>query len=131
MNIKSPNEVLDYLIDVSTEKGNKSVRKLEVLGFMAGMFIGFGAVGSIIASSTLAKTNPGLAKFVAGAVFPVGLILVLLLGVELFTSNCMLVVAVISKRMPLKKLLKNWITVYTANFLGITFVSFLTILTHI
>ena len=41
MNIKSPNEVLDYLIDVSTEKGNKSVRKLEVLGFMAGMFIGF------------------------------------------------------------------------------------------
>ena len=130
MNIKSPNEVLDYLIDVSTEKGNKSVRKLEVLGFIAGMFIGFGAVGSIIASSTLAKTNPGLAKFVAGAVFPVGLILVLLLGVELFTSNCMLIVAVISKRMPLKKLLKNWITVYTANFLGITFVSFLTILTH-
>ncbi len=128
--MKTPSEVLDYLIDVSTEKGNKSFRKLEVLGFMSGMFIAFGAVGSIIASSTVAAANPGLGKLIAGAVFPVGLMMVLLLGVELFTSNCMLVVAVISKRMPLKKLLKNWITVYTSNFLGVIFVAFITILTH-
>ncbi len=128
--MKSPSEVLDYLIDVSTEKGNKSFKKLEVLGFMSGMFIAFGAVGSIIASAAIAAKNPGLGKLVAGVVFPVGLMMVLLLGVELFTSNCMLIVAVISKRMPLKKLLKNWITVYTSNFIGVTFVSFITIMTH-
>lgn len=56
MNMKSPSEMMDYLLNVCTEKGNKCVMKLAILGFMAGIFIAFGATGSIIASSTLAKT---------------------------------------------------------------------------
>ncbi|MBQ3438063.1 MAG: formate/nitrite transporter family protein, partial [Fusobacterium sp.] len=130
MNMKNPSEVLDYLLGVCTEKGNKKIYKLILLGFMAGMYIAFGAVGSIVASSTLAKTNPGLGKFVAGAVFPVGLIMVLLLGAELFTSNCMLAVAVINKNIGIKNLLKNWSIVYSFNFLGIFFISIVTIVTH-
>lgn len=130
MNMKSPSELMDYLLNVCTEKGNKCIMKLAILGFMAGIFIAFGAVGSIIASSTLAKTDPGLAKFVAGAVFPVGLMFVLLTGVELFTSNCMLVVAVINKNIRLTQLLKNWFLVYSFNFLGCLFVAYITIETH-
>lgn len=130
MNMKNPSELMDYLLDVCTDKGNKCKLKLAILGFMAGMFIAFGAVGSIIASSTLAKTNQGLGKLVAGAVFPVGLILVLLLGVELFTSNCMLVVAVINKNINIKQLLKNWLIVYSFNFLGSLFVAAITIASH-
>lgn len=130
MNMKSPSEVLDYLLAVCTEKGNKCIYKLGLLGFLAGMFIALGAVGSIIASSTLAKTNAGLTKLVAGAVFPVGLIMVVLLGVELFTSNCMLVVAVINKNISIKQLLKNWIIVYIFNFIGGIFVAYITIETH-
>ena len=130
MNMKSPSEVVDYLLSVCTEKGNKCIYKLGILGFLAGMFIALGAVGSIIASSTLAKTNAGLAKLVAGAVFPVGLIMVVLLGVELFTSNCMLTVAVINKNITMKQLLKNWIIVYIFNFIGGLFVAYITIETH-
>lgn len=130
MNMKSPSEMMDYLLNVCTEKGNKCVMKLAILGFMAGIFIAFGATGSIIASSTLAKTDPGLGKFVAGAVFPVGLMFVLLTGVELFTSNCMLVVAVINKNIKLKQLLKNWVIVYSTNFLGCLFVAAITVVSH-
>lgn len=130
MNMKSPSEVVEYLLGACTEKGNKCVHKLMILGFMAGMFIALGAVGSIIASSTLYKVNQGLGKFVAGAVFPVGLMMVLLLGAELFTSNCMLVVAVLSRDITIKQLLKNWITVYSFNFLGGLFIAVITIVTH-
>lgn len=130
MNMKNPSELMDYLLNVCTEKGNKCIMKLVMLGFMAGMFIALGAVGSIVASSTLAKTDPGLGKFVAGAVFPVGLMCVLLTGAELFTSNCMLVVAVINKNITMEQLLKNWLIVYSSNFIGCLFVAFITILTH-
>lgn len=130
MNMKSPSEIVDYLLGVSIEKGNKSIYKLSLLGFLAGMFIALGAVGSIISSSTLAKTNAGLGKLVAGAVFPVGLIMVVLLGVELFTSNCMLVIATINKSITIKQLFKNWIFVYFFNFLGGIFIAYITIQTH-
>ncbi|MDO4690659.1 MAG: formate/nitrite transporter family protein [Fusobacterium sp.] len=130
MNMKNPSELMDYLLSVCTEKGNKCIYKLGLLGFLAGIFIAFGAVGSIVASSSLVKTNAGLAKFVAGAVFPVGLIMVVLLGVELFTSNCMLAVAVINKNITIRQLLKNWLIVYIFNFLGGVFIAYITIETH-
>lgn len=130
MNMKNPNELMEYLLGACTEKGNKCIGKLSILGFMAGMAIALGAVGSIITSSTLAKTDLGLGKFMAGAVFPVGLMLVILLGFELFTSNCMMVVAVINKNISIRQLLKNWLVVYSFNFVGCAFIAFITILTH-
>lgn len=130
MNMKSPSEVVDYLLGACTEKGNKCIGKLIILGFMAGMAIALGAVGSIVASSTLAKTDAGLAKFIAGTVFPVGLMMVLILGFELFTSNCMLVVAVINKNISISQLIKNWSFVYFFNFVGCTFIAYITIVTH-
>ena len=53
-----------------------------------------------------------------GCVFPVGLIMVVLLGTELFTGNCMMVAAVADKRVKLAMLLRNWIVVYLGNLIG-------------
>jgi formate/nitrite transporter FocA (FNT family) len=46
------------------------------------------AVGVADGSTGLQATNPGLARLVLGAVFPVGLIAVVLTGAGLFTSDC-------------------------------------------
>lgn len=130
VNYKSPSEIIDYLIDVGIDKANKSFIKLLLLGFLAGSFIALGAVGNIIVSSSLIKVDVGAAKFLGASVFPVGLLMVVLLGAELFTSNCMLSVALIDKKISLFKLLRNWTFVYIFNFLGSIFIAYITIKTH-
>ncbi len=67
----------------------------------------------------------GLVKFAAGAVFPVGLMLVVIAGSELFTGNCMFApISVLNGEASFKGLLKNWTLVYVGNFLGSIFVAF-------
>ncbi|MHC4771901.1 MAG: formate/nitrite transporter family protein [Planctomycetota bacterium] len=54
----------------------------------------------------------------AGAVFSVGLVLVLIAGAELFTGNIIMLVGTITHLIPFKLMLRNWITVYLGNFAG-------------
>jgi formate/nitrite transporter FocA (FNT family) len=54
--------------------------------------LSFGGLLSLIAnggSAALTASNPGLAKLIGGAVFPVGLVMIVLQGLELLTSNMM------------------------------------------
>lgn len=67
----------------------------------------------------------GLVKFAAGAVFPVGLMLVVIAGSELFTGNCMFApISVLHGESSFKGLMKNWSLVYIGNFLGSIFVAY-------
>ena len=95
---KTPSELVDYMITVGIDKATKPLFKLMLLGIFGGAFIALGGAGNIISSSTLVKTDPGLAKFVGACVFPVGLIMVVIFGSELFTSNCLLTVAYTNKK---------------------------------
>ena len=88
------------------------------MGIFGGAFIALGGAGNIISASTLAKTDPGLAKFVGACVFPVGLIMVVILGSELFTSNCLLSVAYTNKKINFTQLIRNLVTVYLFNYVG-------------
>ena len=50
--------------------------------------------------------------------FATGLMIVALIGAELFTGNVMMTFAVLEKKVSLLKLLRSWTVVYIANFLG-------------
>lgn len=63
-------------------------------------------------------SNVGLARTVAGAVFPIGLMLIVLLGGELFTGNCLISMAVYDKKAKLKGMIRNLTIVYISNFIG-------------
>ncbi len=63
-------------------------------------------------------SNVGLARTVAGAVFPIGLMLIVLLGGELFTGNCLISMAVYDKKEKLKGMIRNLTIVYISNFIG-------------
>jgi formate/nitrite transporter len=61
----------------------------------------------------------GIVKFASGAVFPVGLILVVIAVAELFTGNCMFApISVLNKESSFKGLLTNWMLVYIGNLIG-------------
>jgi len=93
--------------------------------FNAGIFLSFGGLLSIIVaggSPTLTGTDPGLVKLLAGFVFPVGLVMIVLQGQELLTSNMMVIPMGLMKRViPLWSLPYNWIIVFFGNLAGSLF----------
>jgi formate/nitrite transporter len=53
-----------------------------------------------------------------GAVFSLGLMLVIIAGAELFTGNNLMVSSVMSREITFWRMLKRWGLVYVANFIG-------------
>ncbi|MDM8127301.1 formate/nitrite transporter family protein, partial [Paraclostridium benzoelyticum] len=62
--------------------------------------------------------DPGLAKFAGASIFPIGLMLVVVCGAELFTGNNLMSMAVMDKKITIKEMIRNWVLVYIANFIG-------------
>ena len=60
----------------------------------------------------------GVRQLLAGLVFSLGLILVVVGGAELFTGNAMLVMAWAGRKLAGRRLLANWAIVYAANLVG-------------
>ena len=87
-----------------------------VLGILAGFLIAMGGVVTNTASHAI--TNPSVAKIVCGLLFPFGLVMVILMGAELFTGNVLITIPVLGKKATLKGMLKNWGLVYCGNFVG-------------
>ncbi|MHC4125986.1 MAG: formate/nitrite family transporter [Planctomycetota bacterium] len=98
-------------------KGNLDFLSMFTLSVLAGAFIAFGAVlyTYVIHDSSLSM---GLTKLLGGVVFCLGLILVIVAGAELFTGNNLIVMACVSRRITLQRLLRNWIIVFCGNFAG-------------
>lgn len=116
-------EIFEETVYVGVKKGKSHPLQTAVLGLLAGAFIALGAYGAATASHSI--ENVGIQKLVAGLVFPVGLMLVLICGAELFTGNTLLVVAFAEKKISFKQLIKNWTIVYFTNMLGALTVAFL------
>jgi formate/nitrite transporter len=139
MTFKVPADIAKAAIAAGCTKCSTTTQKLLVLGFLAGAYIAFGALLSEIVAGGLSNGTitvadgaiwkialpTGLVKFAAGAVFPVGLMLVVIGGSELFTGNCMFApISVLNGEATVKGLLKNWSIVYLGNFLGSIFVAY-------
>ncbi len=101
------------------------------LAVLAGAFISLGALfattvsaGSIVVTATDGTTSftaglpYGVTRLLAGLVFCLGLVLVVVGGAELFTGNNLIVMAWASGKVSGRALLRNWIIVYIGNFLG-------------
>lgn len=117
----SPLEIARNYIDVSIHKTNLSAFKMVILGIFAGLFIGFAGIASTTAASTVA--NPSMAKLVGAIVFPAGMAMVLIAGSELFTGNTLIILAVLEKKIPVYRMLKNWFFVFFGNFIGAALVA--------
>lgn len=113
-------EILEKVSDSAIPKATGNAWKLFLLAVLAGAYIAFGGEASTMASFNLTSdpATVGLGKLVAGCVFPVGLMLVLLCGGELFTGNCMMVVGAADKKIKISGIIRNWIIVYIGNFVG-------------
>ncbi|WP_165053003.1 MULTISPECIES: formate/nitrite transporter family protein [unclassified Adlercreutzia] len=116
MPLFTPTEITDNYMSASVGKAASLAWRLFVLGVAAGLLIGLGAVTSSTAAHAL--DNAGLVRLVSGLVFPMGLIMVVLLGTELFTGNALMVTAALDGRISWGRLARNWAIVYVGNLAG-------------
>lgn len=86
-----------------------------LLAIMAGVFIGLGFVYCAIANVS------GAGKIVGGLVFSLGLLLVIVLGADLFTSTTLTLIVRASRKISWSQMFTNWAVVYAGNFIGAIF----------
>ncbi|MEM7023729.1 MAG: formate/nitrite transporter family protein [Pseudomonadota bacterium] len=112
-----PAQVAHLVEQVGVRKARLPVRSTLVLGLLAGAFIAFGGM-----YFTLVMTGSGLgfgpARLLGGVAFSLGLVLVIVGGAELFTGNTLIVMAWADRKITTLELLRNWLLVYIANFVG-------------
>jgi formate/nitrite transporter len=116
-------ELTEAYIAASPDKAGSSMWRLLWLGVAAGIFIGLGAVTASTAAQ--AVSNIGMQRLVSGALFPIGLCMVVLLGAELFTGNALMVTAAMRGKITWPALLRNWGIVYIGNLLGAVLLAYL------
>ena len=109
-------EIANNTINSGIKKSTLPLSKMILLGIMAGAFIALGGVASNVAIHNI--TDVGLARTLAGAIFPVGLMLVVFTGSELFTGNCLMFMSVLDKKIKVIEMIKNLVTVYFSNLIG-------------
>ena len=126
MGINSPAEIAGIWIENGVKKAGLPAGKMIVLGMLAGAYIGFGACVFVQATAAGGDAFQAMAsKLIGAALFPVGLMMVILCGAELFTGNNLLTLALMNKRISAGSMLRNWVIVYIGNLLGSVILAFL------
>jgi len=124
---KSPVETAKAIAATAGAKNSAKAINVILLSFLAGAYIAFGGLLAEVASAGMlgAGAPLGLEKWVFGAVFPVGLIIVVIAGSELFTGNVMfMTLGVLDGKASVGGLAKNWIISWIFNFVGALFVAY-------
>lgn len=121
-NFYTPKEATTLFLTSTERKIGVSIFKFCLLAILGGAFIAFGGLLSIqVAGGMLGvgESNPGLIKFISGALFPIGLIIVSISGADLFTSDCAaFTLGRLDRRVKNSQFLKFLALSYIFNFLG-------------
>ena len=116
MSIFTPTEITDNYMKASVGKAASPAWRLFVLAVAAGLLIGLGGVTSSTAAHAL--DNAGMVRLVSGLIFPVGLMMVILMGTELFTGNALMITAALDGSITWGRLFRNWGIVFAGNLVG-------------
>ncbi|MDQ0189467.1 formate/nitrite transporter family protein [Alicyclobacillus cycloheptanicus] len=119
MAFHTPQRIAELTVDAGERKAQLPFGTMAILGFLAGAFISVGFLLDIRVSGDLPAAWGSFGSFLGAAVFPVGLVLVVLAGAELLTGNMMSVpMACFAGRISVGRGIANWIIILVTNFIG-------------
>lgn len=105
--------------EVGVKKARLDLATLFGLAVLGGAFVAFGGLFYTIAlAGADGHMAYGMTRLVSGLVFSLGLILVVVAGAQLFTSDCLLVMAWASGRLTFREMLRVWTIVWVGNLVG-------------
>ncbi|QYK06743.1 formate transporter FocA [Shewanella zhangzhouensis] len=102
----------------SRKKLAKGQRQRFAEAVYAGIFIGLGFVFYLTVTTGSAGAPWGMVRLAGALAFSLGLMLVVLLGMELFTGTVLTAIPWVQGSARLSTLLKSWLCVYCGNALG-------------
>jgi formate/nitrite transporter len=109
----APNDLMAEALRVGKRKAQLGVGDMLLRGALAGAFLGFAT------SLVFVVQTQGVPPIVGAILFPVGFVLLVLLGLELATGNfAILPAAVAARQATFTQLLRNWFWVYLGNLAG-------------
>lgn len=125
----SPAEIQDKVEKLGVKKARMPFLPEFMLAVVAGGSIGLGGMFFTI---VLADPTLGFAiqRVLGGTVFALGLALVMIGGAELFTGNCLIVMAWSNGQIRTTEVIKNWIIVWLGNLVGALGLVFLVFMAH-
>lgn len=124
----TPSETARSFLAAGEKKAKLPADKMFLLAVFSGIYIALAGVGATAAAVTV--ENASLARLLSACVFPAGLSIVIVTGSELFTGNCLMVIALLGRRITFTRLLRNWCIVYLGNTAGGTLVAALAVYSH-
>ena len=99
-----PNEVVSDALNAAAKKAGLSARDMLIRGALAGVFLGYAT------SLVFVALSQGLPALVGAIIFPVGFVMLVLLGFELATGNfALLPAAWMDQRISGGAMLRNWL----------------------
>ena len=113
----APKEIAAKVESIGVAKARLPFLSMLMLGILAGAFIGLGALYFVIvkADNSLSFAT---SQILGGLTFSLGLVLVIIAGAELFTGNNLQAMAWAEGKLSTSELLKNWVIICLANFIG-------------
>ena len=116
MSYIKPEVVVDNMIAAGEYKAGLGIKDILIRGGLSGALLGFATTLALVAAT---QTHIPL---VGALVFPVGFVMIILLGLELVTGSfALLTTTFLDKKLGLKKLAVNWGLVFVANLIGSLF----------
>lgn len=108
-----PDVVVENMIQAGTGKAKLCAKHLILRGILSGALLGF---ATTLAFTATAQTGLGI---VGALIFPVGFVMIVLLGLELVTGNFAVVpLGVLDRRITMSQLWFNWGWVFLGNLVG-------------
>jgi formate/nitrite transporter len=113
MDYVNPQDAIDDVRNTAIRKASLPIGQMLLRGALAGAFLGYAT------SLAMVINAQGLPPIVAALCFPVGFVMLVLLGLELATGNfALLPVGLAAGEVRLVDLARNWAWVYLGNLLG-------------
>lgn len=120
--MNQPPQVVEGYIKAGVGKAKMPLGRMILMGICAGIFIACGASASNMGMHTIA--NASAAKIIAGTIFPVGLMMYILIGGELFTGDCLMVMGAIDKKYSFVSVARVLTIVFLSNLIGSVLLAF-------
>ncbi|OIP34615.1 MAG: formate and nitrite transporter [Deltaproteobacteria bacterium CG2_30_66_27] len=111
--VLTPPEMMSSTIEAAVAKSNYSALLIFVKSFLCTGFLGYATAFSFLAVAQ------GMPQFVSGLLFPVGYVMVAILGLEMATGNFSVMgMGVVAGRIRVGELLNNWGLTLLGNLIG-------------
>lgn len=120
--LKNVGQVVEDYISGCAGKTSCPIPKLIVKAVLAGAMIALGASAGNVASHAI--SNVGLSRVASAVVFPVGLMMIVLLGGELFTGDCLMAMSIMTKKQKMLSVMRVLALVFIGNLIGASLVAF-------